>query len=92
MPEIIEERIELLEKSDNIYSHKVILFNDDYNTFDHVEDCLVRICCMSLRKAKEVAMEAHTKGKAVCYSGSLEECETVAEKLAEENLTVTVAS
>ncbi|MCX8000172.1 MAG: ATP-dependent Clp protease adaptor ClpS [Leptospiraceae bacterium] len=88
MPEAIEEVIELIQKDDTIFSHKVILFNDDYNTFNHVEDCLMRICHLSLQKAKKIAMEAHTKGKAVCYTGSLEECETVAEKLSAENLTV----
>ncbi len=92
MPDLIEEQTELLQKDDTIYSYKVILFNDDYNTFDHVEDCLMKICHLSWLKAKKVAMEAHKKGKAICYTGSLEECETVAEKLASENLTVTVAN
>lgn len=33
-------------------------------------------------------MEAHTNGKAVCFQGSMEECETVAENMTNANLTV----
>ncbi len=85
---IIEEETEVTTRIDNIYEHRVILFNDDFNPFDHVEDCLMRICYKSEKEAKRIAMEAHNKGQAVCYEGSIEACETVAEKMGEEGLTV----
>lgn len=88
---IIEEETEVSTRIDNIYEHKVILFNDEVNSFDHVEDCLMRICFKSQKEAKRIALEAHNKGKAICYEGSIEVCETVAEKMAEERLTVSVS-
>ena len=87
---ITEEETEVSTRIDNIYEHKVILFNDDVNPFDHVEDCLMRICFKSEKEAIRIAHEAHNKGKAICYNGSIEACETVAEKMGEERLTVSV--
>lgn len=78
--------------TDDVYGNRVILFNDDFNSFDHVEYCLMHICFKSIKEANKIAMEAHSKGKAVCYEGSLETCETVAEKMSEQNLTVEVQS
>ena len=82
---ITEEETEVSTRIDNIYEHKVILFNDDVNPFDHVEDCLMRICFKSEKEARRIAHEAHNKGKAI-----IESCETVAEKMGEERLTVSV--
>jgi ATP-dependent Clp protease adapter protein ClpS len=58
--------------------------------FDHVENCLMKICHKNKKEAKKIALLAHKQGKAICYVSSLEECETVAEKLAEQGLTVAV--
>jgi ATP-dependent Clp protease adaptor protein ClpS len=84
--EVTESRLQI----NNIYSHKIILYNDAYNTFDHVEDCLIKICYKSKKEAKKIALDAHNNGKAICFDGSMEICETVAEKLSAEDLTVSV--
>jgi len=91
-PNIIEEIKEALKKisGTDIYGRKVILFNDEKNSFDHVEDCLMRICYKNKREAKRIALEAHNNGRSVCYEGSSEECETVSERMAIENLTVSL--
>jgi ATP-dependent Clp protease adapter protein ClpS len=80
------------DKLQNIYFQRVILYNDAINEFNHVEDCLMKICFKSKREAKRIAIEAHSKGKAICFIGSQEECETVAEKLGSERLTVSIQS
>jgi ATP-dependent Clp protease adapter protein ClpS len=75
---------------DTIYKHSVILFNDDINDFEHVENCLMKIYHKNKKEAKKIALLAHKQGKAICYVSSLEECETVGEKLAEQGLTISV--
>ncbi|MCP5498793.1 MAG: ATP-dependent Clp protease adaptor ClpS [Leptospiraceae bacterium] len=91
MPNIHEElKQEELLSTDNLYGNKVILYNDDYNTFDHVELCLMKICMKSEKEAQRIALEAHNKGRAICYEGSHEVCETVAEKMSLQNLSVTI--
>lgn len=44
---------------------QVVLFNDNHNTFDHVILSLMTVFRHNGTIAKKVAMEAHTKGKAV---------------------------
>lgn len=90
MANTIEETKESITSDDTIYQKKVILHNDDYNSFDHVIECVMTICHKSQREAETITWEAHTNGKAVCYEGSLETCETVAQKMDNENLTVSV--
>ncbi|MCW7487338.1 ATP-dependent Clp protease adaptor ClpS [Leptospira meyeri] len=73
---------------DSIYFYFVILFNDSIHEFSYVEDCLMKLCFKTKKEAKKIAMEAHTNGKAVCFQGSMEECETVADNMTGANLTV----
>ena len=47
-------------------------------------------CFKNKKEAKKIAIEAHETGKAICYQGSIEECETIAEKLGAERLTVSI--
>ncbi len=55
----------------------VIGLNNDTTTFDQVIMALQKSTGCSLEKAESVAMEIHTKGRAVCYRGELERCEVV---------------
>jgi len=45
---------------------------------------------VSAHEAFEITMEAHSKGRAVCYSGDIEECQKVAAILREIRLTVEI--
>ena len=37
-----EQLLDLLEEK--VVTHSIILYNDDFNTFDHVISCLIQIC------------------------------------------------
>jgi ATP-dependent Clp protease adaptor protein ClpS len=56
----------------------VILYNDEWHTFDEVEYILQKATGCSLEQAEAIAWEVHTKGRTICYSGTFEECERVA--------------
>ena len=64
----------------------VILLNDDHHTFDEVITQLIKATRCTSRAAGEIAMEVHTTGEAVCYSGPFERCELVASILEEIGL------
>lgn len=66
----------------------VILYNCDCHSFDDVEFILQKATGCSLEDAQAVAMEVHLKGRAICYSGSREECERVAAIIASIRLQV----
>ena len=53
---------------------KVILFNDDIHTFDEVITQLVKATRCSAAQAEALAMEVHTKGRAVVFAGELARC------------------
>jgi len=56
----------------------VILYNDDWHPYDQVVLQVQKATGYSLVKAVWITHEAHTTGRAVAYSGTLEECERVA--------------
>ena len=80
-----EEDIAVLEKEDEVY--KLILWNDEVNTFDYVIDALVEICEHTLEQAEQCTFLVHYKGKCTVKTGSLEKLKPMHEKLLSRSLT-----
>jgi len=53
---------------------KVILFNDDWHTFDEVINQLMKALNCTYAKARDYAFEVHVKGKSQIFSGLIQEC------------------
>lgn len=51
---------------------KLILYNDDVNTFDYVIDTLVQVCHHTFEQAEQCAIIVHFKGKCDVKLGSYE--------------------
>jgi ATP-dependent Clp protease adaptor protein ClpS len=66
---------------------KLILFNDDHNSFDKVIMALIVYCQISSAKAAEIAMKVHNEGKAVAKYGSRDKLEPIAKVFGELDLT-----
>ncbi len=69
---------------------KVILYNDDWHTFEEVIYQLIKAIKCDLQTAEELTWEVHTKGKAVVFEGDFEEALKVANILEEIDLSVEV--
>ena len=68
---------------------KVIVLNDDFNTFEHVSNCLVQyIPNMSSDRAWELTNEVHFEGQALVWTGPLEQAELYHQQLRREGLTM----
>jgi ATP-dependent Clp protease adaptor protein ClpS len=68
---------------------KVIVRNDDHNTFDHVARTLARfIPGVSLERGHQIANTVHTAGLAIVYSGHQEAAEHYWEQLKGAGLTM----
>jgi ATP-dependent Clp protease adaptor protein ClpS len=74
----------------NRYRYKLIVHNDDVNTFKHVIVTLMHICQHDEVQAEQCAMLVHYKSKCVVKTGGETELEFMKERLAANNLTVTV--
>ena len=89
IPKIIPQEIEQVETLE-IKKHEIILFNDDVNTFDHVIECLVRICNHSYIQAEQCAFIVHYSGKCSVKTGDLEDLVPQCNALLEEGLSAEV--
>lgn len=70
--------------------HRLILWNDDVNTFDHVIFCLMKYLDYSENQAEKIAWTVHNEGKCAILEGSLTEMEVYRKILKQEGLTVSV--
>ena len=66
---------------------KLVLYNDDHNSFDKVIMALMVYCQISSAKAAEIAMKVHNEGKAVAKYGPRKDLEVIAGIFGELDLT-----
>ncbi|MAU37133.1 MAG: hypothetical protein CMD14_07160 [Flavobacteriales bacterium] len=72
-------------------SNKVLyLLNDEYNTFEHVINCLVAICDHSELQAEQCALLTHYKGSCEIAIGRAEDLFPLQEDLALYGLDVEI--
>jgi ATP-dependent Clp protease adaptor protein ClpS len=68
---------------------RVIVLNDDFNTFDHVAETLARIVPgVSLADGYRIADAIHNRGLAIVYSGPREDAELYWQQLNDAGLTM----
>ena len=70
--------------------YKIVLYNDDINTFDFVIDMLMKYCRHSFSQAEQCAMLTHYKGKSVVLKGEYKDMEPVASTLLDNGLSVEI--
>jgi ATP-dependent Clp protease adaptor protein ClpS len=68
---------------------RVIVRNDDHNTFDHVAQTLARhIPSVSVDRGYQIAEQIHSTGQAIVWSGQKEPAELYWELLKDAGLTM----
>jgi len=84
----VEEDINLLLNPEK--ENKLILHNDDHNTFDWVIETLVDVCKHSSEQAEQCAYIVHYRGKCQVKHGSKGTIERMHRSLVQRGLTATV--
>jgi ATP-dependent Clp protease adaptor protein ClpS len=69
---------------------RIDLHNDDWNTFQHVINCLVQICGHEFEQASQCAHIVHFNGKCDVKYGDYETISVMKEKLQSAGLSVTM--
>jgi ATP-dependent Clp protease adaptor protein ClpS len=70
-------------------NYKIIVLNDDFNTFEHVAKCLITyIPNMTPEKAMELTHQVHFEGLAIVWIGPQEQAELYHEQLLRAGLTM----
>ena len=70
----------------------IILYNDDFNTFDHVIHSLVTICDLAPQAAEQCAYIVHYGGKCAVKHGSYEDLEPKCVALLDQGLSAKIES
>ena len=83
-----EKELELLDAVDD--GLKVVLYNDDVNTFDWVIVCLCELCQHDEIQAEQCAVLVHYKGKAVVKTGEEDKMKSICQALCDRGLSAVV--
>lgn len=70
--EVLDE-VEVIEEQ--LPTNKLIVYNDDHNTFEWVIITLMKVCKHTLEQAEQCTHIIHHKGKCSVKEGSFEELE-----------------
>ncbi len=81
-----EKEVEVLDEVDVIDLKDLVVFNDDYNTFDHVINTLVKVCKHSNEQAEQCAWIIHYKGKCVVKTGNFTALKPMKEAICEAGI------
>jgi ATP-dependent Clp protease adaptor protein ClpS len=81
-----EKELEVLEVIDVADVKDLVVFNDDFNTFDHVINTLIRVCKHTTEQAEQCTWLIHYKGKCAVKNGSYEELNPMREAICEAGI------
>ncbi|MGY5847155.1 ATP-dependent Clp protease adaptor ClpS [Salegentibacter sp. HM20] len=83
---------EVLEKVDTKVDrlNEIVLYNDDYNTFDHVINCLIAACEHTPEQAEQCSIIVHYKGKCTVKTGAYDDLKPRCSKLLDEGLSAEI--
>ena len=85
--EVLEE---VLVKEQVVPLNDLIIYNDDFNTFDFVIQSLVEICKHDLLQAEQCAYIVHYNGKCAVKADSFENLKPLCSELLNRGLTAEI--
>jgi ATP-dependent Clp protease adaptor protein ClpS len=69
---------------------KLIVWNDEVNTFEWVIEALIEICHHNQEQAEQCAMIIHTRGKYAVKEGSYDELKPMCDAITDRGIGATV--
>lgn len=80
------ELVDLLESIEITDVKDLVVYNDDFNTFEHVINTLIKVCGHSNEQAEQCTWLIHFKGKCAVKTGSFEELNPMREAICEAGI------
>lgn len=84
----IEEEVALDELE--FQERELVVFNDDYNTFDHVIRTLIEICEHTPEQAEQCTWLIHYKGKCTVKFGAFEDLVPMRQGICERGISAEI--
>lgn len=69
---------------------QIVVYNDDFNTFNHVIDSLIKVCKHDPIQAEQCTFLIHYKGKCSVKKGAYEELEPFCTALLQRGITAEI--
>jgi ATP-dependent Clp protease adaptor protein ClpS len=88
----LESDVDVLEapKELAIAGKQLIVYNDDFNTFEHVIDSLIKVCKHDPIQAEQCTFLIHYIGKCSVKKGSYEDLDPMCTALLERGITAEI--
>lgn len=86
------EDIMLLEDTSTGTRAELIVYNDDFNTFDWVIQCFMEICSHTFEQSEQLSILVHYKGKATVKTGLPSELRPLKDALVDRGLSAVIES
>ena len=80
------EELEVIDSIGTDFSAKVILFNDEWHSFDEVINQLLKALKCSQQHAENLTWEVHNNGKSVVFEGDIQDALRITSILGEISL------
>lgn len=84
------ESVVTLESTGKDKMSQLVVYNDDYNTFDWVIQCFMEVCHHTFEQSEQLSLIIHFKGKAVAKTDSFEELRPLKDALIERGLSAVI--
>ncbi|MEQ8338520.1 MAG: ATP-dependent Clp protease adaptor ClpS [Cyclobacteriaceae bacterium] len=86
----LEELVEVAEEVDEGRVNDLVVYNDDFNTFDHVINTLIKVCKHNATQAEQCTYIIHFKGKCAVKKGTFKELKPMREGICEAGIKATI--
>lgn len=85
-----EEDVAVLEETETSDLKELVVYNDDFNTFDHVISTLIKVCKHSPEQAEQCTMIIHYKGKCTVKIGSFDELKPMRQDICDRGISAEI--
>lgn len=81
-----KEDFEVLKEVITEDQKDLVVYNDDFNTFDHVINTLIKVCKHSVEQAEQCTYIIHYKGKCAVKKGLFDELRPMKDSICEAGI------
>ncbi len=88
--ELNDVLVEEATTSTGTESAQLLVYNDDFNTFDWVIQCFMEVCNHTFEQSEQLSLIVHYKGKAIVKTGLFEKLKPMKDALVDRGLSAVI--
>jgi ATP-dependent Clp protease adaptor protein ClpS len=85
-----DEDVMVEDQATDLVDSYLIVYNDDYNTFEWVIECFISVCGHTMEQSEQLSYIIHYKGKATVKQGAMNVLKPMKDALVERGLSAVV--